>query len=150
MGWDYLFADPEPGSLEGSLMLQPPAASLVSDFNMPGAIPSIGPEDFTPAGDVLAAAGALQNRDMGALGLALASLFLPGTIRPVSTPKAYLPDLVQAAQRRVVEPVVPAADQAVYTTISPEAKRMFLNGVMAEPVGFEPTTTALTGLRSTR
>lgn len=134
MGWDYLFADPEPGSLAGSLMLERPVDPYSFEGDFGGAIPSIGPEDFTPAGDVLAAAAGLQNRDMGALGLALASLFLPGTIRPVTTPKAYVPDLVQAAQRRVVEPVVQAADQAVYTTISPEARRLFLDQVLDRAV----------------
>lgn len=93
--------------LFGSVMLQPslPAQDVAEEA-------FFQPDDIVPWGTLSKA---------GLLGLALAG------IKPVARVAEYLPDAVKLAQKRVVEPVVGAADDAATVAISDMAREMAEN-----------------------
>jgi hypothetical protein len=117
---------------------------------MQGGIESTIPllADMTPLGDADALIEGAVNADPLAMALAALSFGLPGTIRPIGA-KGYLPEAVQAAQKRVVEPVVGTADDAATLEISTMARTMAASALDMTPdarlarateMGFRPET----------
>jgi hypothetical protein len=127
MGVDEAWDVPSPYAVDplyGSVMFEP-VPDMTSGY-AESTLPLFA--DLTPLGDADALIQGAQDRSPLAMALAALSFGLPGTIRPIGA-KGYLPEAVQAAQRRVVEPVTALVDEIIPDEIIPTDKIMPVHDV---------------------